>query len=560
MPRSRMARSAILGAVVGLALVASAALAGRAQGQTPASADCGAAIGPQQTLDGHAYGPTACTIAEARRIQNAAGAPYWRLEIGLDGTLAGYAALDGPRTEMFTDVPEMALAQRGSPGGWVPGIARYRADKGTGMTLFIPAAPADWNGALYVTAHGAGSYTPVGELVPREPDSFAPYTGANSYVGPMIDKGYAVAYTRRSAARGPSDDEQAVLDDGRPLGGLSFAYHTGLLRDFTTVARNLVQQHLGRAPERTYFYGHSAGAALGRLVNYLPGANTDGTGRSIFSGFLLDDAGGGYYLPQLFVDGQDVLFATPAERARFAPQIDVAHQAYTGEEGDYLTLKRENARLLAAKGLGDLNRLYEIVGVSHFDAGRVAAMNGPAAALADQNLDLGGVFDALVDALDAWVTGGQAPTPNRSDSYLLGGANGSGLERPAIRLPEIACPTGTYYVFPDGIEPQRLGTQVTAFAAYDGAGLEPLDNRGYLIDMNHNNTRDQRETVTQAWQRRAVEGEPSGTLLPDESLTPAAYAACVEQAAAELVTANLLSPAAFRHYVEQAAQPALPSS
>ena len=54
----------------------------------------------------------------------------------------------------------------------------------------------------------------LGELVPRSPDRFAPYTGANSYVGPMIDKGYAVAYTRRSAARGPGDDEQAELHDG----------------------------------------------------------------------------------------------------------------------------------------------------------------------------------------------------------------------------------------------------------------------------------------------------------------------------------------------------------
>lgn len=196
-----------------------------------------------------------------------------------------------------------------------------------------------------VAAHGAGSYAPVGELVPRRPDQYALLTGANSYVGPMIDKGYAVAYTRRSSAIGPGDDEQAVLDDGRTIGGLSFSYHTGLLRDFAQLARNLVTERLGRAPTRIYFYGHSAGGSLGRLMNYVPGANRDATGNPLFTGFIVDDAGGGYFQPRLLVDGRDVLFASPADRAAFAPQLEVAHQAYTGETGDYLQLKRENVRL-----------------------------------------------------------------------------------------------------------------------------------------------------------------------------------------------------------------------
>jgi hypothetical protein len=59
-------------------------------------------------------GPEVCVIREERSIANASGAPYQRLEIALDGTLAGYAVLAGPRREMFTDVPELALAQRGN--------------------------------------------------------------------------------------------------------------------------------------------------------------------------------------------------------------------------------------------------------------------------------------------------------------------------------------------------------------------------------------------------------------------------------------------------------------
>jgi hypothetical protein len=119
-------------------------------------------------------------------------------------------------------------------------------------------------------------------------------------------------------------------------------------------------------------------------------------------------------------------------------------------------------------------------------------------------------------------------------------------------LPETACPTGAYYTFPEPLGFTRRGTQVTAFAAYDGAGEEPLDARGYFVDMNHNNTRDRRETIDQAWQRRAAEGETSGILAPGERVTPERYARCVEEAAAELVAQRLLSPAAGVYYAAQA--------
>src|SRR5260370_15884848 len=187
----------------------------------------------------------------------------------------------------------------------------------------------------------------------------------------MWKRASGVPLPRRASSQGPDDDEHALLDDGTDVGGLSFSYHTGLLRDFTQLAQNLVVERLGLPPERTYFYGHSAGGSLGRLTNYVPGANRDATGSPLFAGFLIDDAGGGYYLPRLMVDGRDVLFATAAERAAFAPQLEVAHQLYTGETGDYLLLKRENAWILQSKGLGDRFRMYEVAGSTHFDAGAV---------------------------------------------------------------------------------------------------------------------------------------------------------------------------------------------
>jgi len=94
----------------------------------------------------------------------------------------------------------------------------------------------------------------------------------------------------------------------------------------------------------------------------------------------------------LITDNKDVLFTTDEDRRRFAKQIDITHMLYAGDTGDYLQNKRENARLLGEKGLSEKHRLYEIRGVSHFDAGQVSRPD-----LVSQTLDLGGIFDALID-------------------------------------------------------------------------------------------------------------------------------------------------------------------
>lgn len=115
--------------------------------------------------------------------------------------------------------------------------------------------------------------------------------------------------------------------------------------------------------------------------------------------------------------------------------------------GPYISLKRRNARILVEKGLGAKSRTYEIVGVSHADAGRVWPSE-----LRKQNLDLSGVFNGLIDVLDHWVDDGIDPGPTRSDAYSLGDVDGDGrLENSAISLPEIACPTGVYYEFPEDV-------------------------------------------------------------------------------------------------------------
>ena len=115
----------------------------------------------------------------------------------------------------------------------------------------------------------------------------------------------------------------------------------------------------------------------------------------------------------------------------------------------------------------------------------------------------------------------------------------------AIALPEVACPLGVYYAMPAVHGTSRRSYQETAFAAFDGADLEPLDGRGQFVDMNGNGIRDKRETAVQAWTRL-------GLLKPGERLTHGRYVACVANAAANLVEQGLLPPRLLAYYVNRA--------
>ena len=199
------------------------------------------------------------------------------------------------------------------------------------------------------------------------------------------------------------------------------------------------------------------------------------------------------------------------------------------------------------KGLEAKHRMYEIRGVSHFDAGQVSRRD-----LVFQTLDLTGIFDALIDRMDAWVEKDVPPSATKSDMVEPGGAHKNGNDKnSAVALPEVACPLGVYYIFPPAFDPGRRGGQETAFAPFDGTNLEPLDGRGIFVDLNGNGVRDKRETVNQAWQRL-------GLLKPGQKLNQAAYASCVNGAAAKLVKDGLLPKKVGDFYVEQANKTRLP--
>lgn len=493
---------------------------------------------------GQKVGIEQCLIVGEETVFNVKGRKFRRVEIRLAGTLEGWASKEkGSRAIYFTDAPDFVFPQSGLAGPRARGIARYEASTGHGMTILYPEDSRHWNGKLYMTAHGAGSYGAVGTLIPRDPSAkFNPLQGVNRYISTMIDKDYAVAHTMRSSDR-LKGDITVTLEDGTKLQNYNVSSHAGLIVGWTSLAQNLIAQRLGSRPRRTYFYGHSAGGLLGRHINYQPGANVDGKGQAVFDGFLLDDAGGGLWLPKLMVDGKDVLFATAEERKKLAKQIDVTHALYAGETGDYPQNKRENARLLREKGLDAAHRMYEIRAVSHFDAGQVSRSD-----LVHQNLDLGSLFDALIDRLDAWVERDTPPPPTKSDLPELGGINKNGVnENPGIALPEVACPLGVYYIFPPQLPPGRRGGQETAFATFDGTNPEPLDARGVFVDMNGNGVRDKRETVSRAWQRM-------GLLKAGQKLTPALYQSCVKDSVTKLVKQGLLPEKVGLYYMERAAR------
>jgi len=528
--------------VIIVALVAIVASCGTALAQPAAAgaASCDEFLPVKAQVGGRSIGPEECRIVSRDIVSNIKGQTFLRLELKISGTLNGWATKQGTRSSYFNDGPDFVFAQSGNDSPRFRGIGRYSGSTGHGISLFLPENPADWNGKLFVTAHGAGSYGGVGALIERDPKAdFHPLANKNRHVGLMLDRGYAVAHTLRSADIAGGDVE-VTLEDGTVQKN-NVSTHAGFLTGFAKVAGNMVRKQYGRGAERTYFYGFSAGGFLGRLVHYLPGANLGDDGRPLFDAFLIGDAGSGMWLPVLKVDGKDTLFVGD-DRARFIPQIDISHQLYAGEDNDNLPRKRENAAILRQKGLGDKHRMYEVRGVSHIDAGQVSRPE-----LVAQSLDLGGLNEALLDLLDRWVVNGEAPPPTRSDLLSLGDADRDGVnENPAIALPEVACPLGVYHAMPAVHGTSRRSYQETGFAAFDGADLEPLDGRGQFVDMNGNGVRDKRETLVQAWTRL-------GLLKAGERLTVGKYTACVANAAAKLVEQGLLPPRLLTHYVSRAA-------
>jgi hypothetical protein len=406
----------------------------------------------------------------------------------------------------------------------------------------------------------------------------------------MLEKGYAVAKTRRSTLM-QGGDTVVTLEDGTVLDDRNVTEQPRLIIGFARVGGNILERRLGRRPSRTYWYGHSGGARPGRIVNFQPGLNVGPDGKRIIDGLILDDSGSGLWLPIVMKNGKDILFTEEEEvpwfvkanpemakvdpklysgakhKDWFVPEIEIVHLSYVNETPDapppwastnFLANKRLNAKALRDKGLWTKHRSYEMAGISHSGGEYL-----PEGRRGDVVIwDMSRVMDGLVDMLDNWVEKGVAPPPTKSDWAELGDADRDGIiESGALRVPDVACPTGAFHPFPVSAGADGQGT--TGFAPFTGEGLEPADGRGAVktgednwfynfVDMNRNGARDFRETMTQAWRRL-------GLIRPGETFSREKYAACIQQAVDKLLAEKFILPRTAQFYLDQAKTMTFPS-
>jgi hypothetical protein len=250
-------------------------------------------------------------------------------------------------------------------------------------------------------------------------------------------------------------------------------------------------------------------------------------------------------------DPKDLLFQTSQQKAGFTKELNFAHDMYESThtwlpEVSYLDLKRENALLDRQLGLNDKTRTYEVAGVSHIPNSTGSPTN---------TLDMGGLIDAAITNLDAWVQRGVTPPDNIVNTAvesphapIVASANPAPNvktndvdKQTSIQLPPLACPTGIRYSAP---APTGAASS-TGYAAYDGSSLEPINAGGALVDVNGDGIRNKMPTMEQAWHQL-------GLLAPWQQLTKNAYVSCVQQSVNMLTGKHLLTQAVANWYVSQA--------
>jgi hypothetical protein len=515
----------------------------RADTATP----CSDLLVQQHMVQGHLVGETDCQITGQSTVQDNKGRPFNRVDIALSGTAFGYADpnTQGNTRKDLTDAPNILFPQFGITS-WQPGVGQYSGNggAGAGLTVLYPAQGTPWNGKVFFAVHGQANNTPLGDLAPQQATGLSANTFDNLYADEMIDQGYAVIYTRRPASSGVP----TTLDNGAKLDE-SLNDNVDTILSFLQTGQKLLQQKLGKPASATYWYGHSAGVILGRLVNY-SGMNYDAQGHKYFDGFLDDDAGGGLPLPLSMQEGNvlgengnvatfnpaDEIYKTNADRAKFTKELNLSHDLYQSAHSwlphvSYLDLKRQNTLLMQQEGLGDKTRMYEVAGVSHI----AATSTSPA-----KTLDIGGLADASITLLDQWVQKNVAPPATMADLASVGGHNNK-HQPTSVQLPPIACPTGVRFAGP----PPAGSVTSTGYVPYDGTTLEPVNSDGVLTDVNGNGYRDAMPTLDQAWRSLGLIGK-------HDTVTKNVYVGCVKDSVHDLVQNRLLTQDVANWYIQQA--------
>ena len=529
---------------------------------TATTVSCSQFMAPQNNVNGKMVGQEECLMQDHGIVEP--NRKYRRVEIGITGTLAGWIVKEGARSNHFTSAPDFYFTQYGNHRPRFHGVLRYEAAKGTSITLYYPET--GWNGKLYVMVHGSGGSFLSGSMKPWDQyfDPVQPFEPTR-FEKVMLEKGYAVARSRRNAARDAPGDYEAVLDNGEVWPSQNIAEIPELIMEKAILVKNLLKDRLGQRPTYTYWYGKSGGAMMGTLVNYMtqlnPELNRDPEGISTIDGFLWDDVGGGMFLPFLIRDGRDILFRSEDDKKGFIKALEIAHLGYPNLYAAdtpwmmevrnipetvspvYLANKRTRSRMLHTKGLDNEYRYYEVRGISHNSGDRLPDSGRQSDV---EVLQLTRLMDALIDRLDNWVEKGIEPPPSRADVNI-----GFGDQTNAIATPEVACPVGVYHAFPPSRGSGGVGT--TGLALFTGQGIEPVDGRMIFVDMNGSGGRDKPETMTEAWRRL-------GLLKPDETFSREKYVACVQRTVEALQKEKHLTETGAALYLEEAKVMQFPSS
>lgn len=547
-PARRWGRVVAAFAAILLILGLPSSLAAPAQADnTPVS--CNTLLTAQHTADGHTYGESSCVITGQSTVATPHGA-FNRVDVGLSGTAFGCA---DPNTQGNTrkDLPDAGtvakiLFTQFGITSCVDGVGVYTGtptatNAGAGLTVLYPARGTPWNGRVFLSTHGQSNNTPLGDIVPTG----SAVTFNNLYVREMIDAGYAVIYVRRPASSGVP----TTLDNGQVIDE-SINDNVGTYLDFLQSGLKLLYAQLGRTPVAVYGYGHSAGVIINRLLNY-SGLNFRPDGTRYVTAFLSDDPGGGLPLPIGMPMGQVLgerngvatfdprylLFTTPAQRAKFTPELTLAHELYQDVHSwlpqgvTYLRLKEQAQVLYLQEGLGDETRLYRVNGVSHIANTDTSPPN---------TLDIGPVITAMIANLNLWISYHVAPPPTMANLAEVGGRNMRGVPT-AVQLPPLACPTGFRFSGP----PPGGASSSTGYAPYDGVTLEPVNSAGVLEDVWGAGYRKPMPTVSQAWD---LLGITPGYV----TVTPQMFRGCVARSVAQLVNARIITRAAGDSYNQQA--------
>ena len=146
----------LLGAVLLLTATAHAQMTrdAGAPAAAPRVVSCNEFLVAQFEIRGQQIGQSECKMIETDFTF--LGRKFRRMDMGITGTIDGFAPKGGRYNHYFSANPEFNIEQSGNKAPIFYGIGQYDMNKGNAVIFIYPLDKSTWNGKEFVTAHGAG--------------------------------------------------------------------------------------------------------------------------------------------------------------------------------------------------------------------------------------------------------------------------------------------------------------------------------------------------------------------------------------------------------------------